>query len=311
MTTALPVTVVICAYTRDRWEATQAAVASAREQCPAPAQVLLVIDHNPELAALARAQLPGITVLESTGERGLSGARNTGLAAATQPVTAFLDDDAAARPGWLAALTQPYNDPGVAATGGAVHPRWAAARPGWLPPEFDWVVGCSYTGLPSVTAAVRNPIGASMSFRTQLALDAGGFSGRVGRVGTRPTGCEETELAIRATAGGGTVMYVPAAEVDHQVTPERARPRYFLRRCWHEGQSKAAVVGLVGASSGLSRERRQTAVVIPRAIARDLGALTRGHLAGGARAGMSAAGLAAAMAGYAAGRAGKAARRGG
>lgn len=314
--TSLTATVVICAYTLNRWRATQAAVASVLGQRPAPAQVLLVIDYNPELAALARAELPEATVLENVGERGLSGARNTGLKAATEPITAFLDDDAEAREGWLAALMEPYQDGGVAATGGGVWPRWASARPDWLPPEFDWVVGCSYVGLPQVKAAVRNPIGANMSFRTQLALDAGGFNGSVGRVGTLPRGCEETELAIRVTAAAGaTVMYVPAAAVDHQVGPERTRFGYFVRRCWHEGQSKAAVVGLVGASSGLSRERRQTAVVIPAAIQRDLGTLFRGHLSGGARVAASAVGLGAAIAGYASGRlgrrAGRAARRSG
>lgn len=296
------VTVVICAYTPTRWDATRRAVASVLAQRPAPAQVLLVIDHNRELAERARAELSGITVLESTGEVGLSGARNTGLAAATQPVTAFIDDDAEAQPGWLDALVEPYQRAEVAATGGGVWPRWPGTRPDWLPPEFDWVVGCSYVGLPTESAPVRNPIGANMSFRTGLALAAGGFNGTIGRVGVRPRGCEETELAIRVTAAAdASVMYVPAAGVDHHVAPERIRYRYFLRRCWHEGQSKAAVVRLVGADSGLSRERRQAAVIIPAAIRRDLGSLLRGHIAGAKRVVASVAGLSASAAGYAAG----------
>jgi hypothetical protein len=300
----LAVSVIICAYTLDRWEATRHAVASALSQRPAPTQVLLVIDHNPELAALARTELPDVTVLDNGGERGLSGARNTGLKAATEPITAFLDDDAEARPGWLAALVEPYHDTGVAATGGGVWPRWSGSRPDWLPPEFDWVVGCSYVGLPTVSAQVRNPIGANMSFRTDLALAAGGFNGSIGRVGALPRGCEETVLAIQVAAQAhASVMYVPAAGVDHLVGPERAKAGYFVRRCWHEGQSKAAVVGLVGATSGLSRERRQAAVIIPAAIRRDLGSLFRGHLAGGKRIAAAVAGLAASTSGYLAGRA--------
>jgi glycosyltransferase involved in cell wall biosynthesis len=299
----LAVTVVICAYTLTRWSETKAAVASVVAQQPAPGQVLLVIDHNPELATLARAELPDAEVSENAGDRGLSGARNTGLRAATEPITAFLDDDAEAQPGWLAALIEPYEDARVVATGGGVRPRWAGSRPDWLPPEFDWVVGCSYVGLPPVRAAVRNPIGANMSFRTQLALAAGGFNRSVGRVGARPRGCEETELAIRVTASAdGAVIYVPEAAVDHHVGPERTRFRYFLRRCWHEGQSKAQVVGLVGASSGLSRERRQAAVIIPAAIGRDLASLCHGRVAGGKRIVASVAGLAACATGYLAGR---------
>jgi GT2 family glycosyltransferase len=299
----LSVSVVICAYTMKRWTQTKAAVTSVLAQRPAPAQVLVVIDHNPELTIVARRELGGVTVLTNGESPGLSGARNTGLRAATQPITAFLDDDAAARTGWLAALVAPYDQAEVAATGGGIHPLWTRSRPAWFAPEFDWVVGCSYVGLPETCAAIRNPIGANMSFRTQAALESGGFSADIGRVAGLPRGCEETELAIRVTAQlGATVMYVPQAAVDHHVGPERQRVTYFLRRCWHEGRSKAAVVRLVGASSGLERERRQTAVVIPAALRRDLRCLLRGQAAGGMRMAASVTGLGAAAAGYLAGR---------
>ena len=144
----LAVSVIICAYTERRWERTRAAVASALGQHPRPAEVLLVVDHNASLAARARRELAHVTVLEGEGIPGLSGARNTGLRAATQPVAAFLDDDAEARPGWLASLVEPYRSPDVVATGGTVHPQWPGIQPRWLPPEFYWVVGCSYRGLP-------------------------------------------------------------------------------------------------------------------------------------------------------------------
>jgi len=299
------VTVVICAYTLARWEETRLAVASVLKQRPAPAQLLLVVDHNAELAELARRELAGVTVLESSGAAGLSGARSTGLQAATQPITVFLDDDAEARDGWLASLVEPYSEPEVIATGGGVVPKWwSATRPAWLPPEFDWVVGCSYLGLPESAGVVRNPIGANMSVRTQPALDLGGFDGTVGRVGTRPRGCEETELAIRLTAGvqGSKVVYVPSATVDHYVPKERTRLGYFLSRCWHEGQSKAAVVRLVGATSGLQSERRHAAVMIPASLLRDLRSLLTGDLSGGKRMAVSVCGLSAAAGGYVAGR---------
>lgn len=297
-----PVSVVICAYTEQRWEQTRAAVGSVLAQ--GAAQVLLVVDHNPDLAARARRELPEVTVLESDGAPGLSGARNAGLRAATAPITVFLDDDAEARPGWLASLVEPYHRADVVATGGSVHPRWPKARPRWLPPAFDWVVGCSYVGLPDTVSPVRNPIGANMSLRTRLALDVGGFDGAVGRVGSRPRGCEETELAIRLTARrpGSVVLYVPAAGVDHHVGQERLKAGDFLRRCWHEGRSKAIVVRLVGSSAGLERERRQAAVVIPAALAKELRRLANGDLSAVLRMTATLAGLAAASAGYVTGR---------
>ncbi|HSR85161.1 MAG TPA: glycosyltransferase family 2 protein [Streptosporangiaceae bacterium] len=303
-TETLPVTVVVCAYTERRWDQTRNAVASVLGQSPRPKQMILVVDHNPELAARARGQLAGITVLENASTPGLSGARNTGLAAATQPVTAFLDDDAEARPGWLASLIEPYRDLKVVATGGSVYPRWPKVRPRWLPPTFDWVVGCSYLGLPETPSAVRNPIGANMSMRTELALNAGAFDVSVGRVGRRPRGCEETEMAIRLTASvpSSVVWYVPDAAVDHHVADDRLNFRYFVSRCWHEGTSKADVVRLAGAPAGLKSERRHTAVVIPKALGRDARALARGDLAAITRIGAITSGVAVTVFGYVAGR---------
>ena len=266
---------------------------------------MLVVDNNADLAARARRELKSVSVLENVGIPGLSGARNTGLKAASQLVTAFLDDDAEARPGWLEHLVAPYSSPNVVATGGSVYPRWAGSRPRWLPPEFDWVVGCSYRGLPETTGQVRNPIGANMSMRTDPALDVGGFDESVGRVGTNTRGCEETELSIRLTARrpGSVILYVPAAAVDHYVAHERLTFKYFVRRCWHEGMSKADVVRLVGAAAGLQRERRQTAVVIPAALIHELRSLVTGHIGATTRICALIAGLTAASAGYVTGRA--------
>jgi glucosyl-dolichyl phosphate glucuronosyltransferase len=300
----LPVTVVICAYTMRRWETISAGIDSVLGQRPRPAQVLLVVDHNADLARRARDELPGVEVLESDEPQGLSGARNAGLKAAKHPVTAFLDDDARARPGWLASLVRPYERGDIVATGGRVEPWWPKGRPSWFPREFDWVVGCSYVGLPADGGIVRNPIGASMSLQTQLALDVGGFDTGVGRVANRPAGCEETELSIRLAAArpGAAIYYTTESVVDHHVSADRVRYGYFVRRCWHEGLSKASVVQLSGASAGLERERRQAAVVIPRAFARELGELLRGHLFALPRMAVTASGLAVTAAGYAAGR---------
>ena len=143
-----------------------------------------------------------------------------------------------------------------------------------------------------------------MSMRTDLALKAGGFDESVGRVGSNTRGCEETELSIRLTASraGSVILYVPAAAVDHHVGGERLTVNYFLRRCWHEGLSKANVVRLVGSAMGLQSERRQTAVLIPAALMRELRSLAVGHGSAATRILALIAGLTAASAGYFSGR---------
>ena len=154
--------------------------------------------------------------------------------------------------------------------------RTGPRRPTALVSEpFLWVVGCSYEGLPRVKADIRNPLGCAMGFRRSALELVGGFSGAVGRVGTHPVGCEETELAIRVrqAAPQSRVVMEPAAIVHHRVSEPRLRVRYFLQRCYWEGVSKAVVAKAVGAGDALESERAYTTRVLPRAFGRGLGQL--------------------------------------
>jgi GT2 family glycosyltransferase len=296
--------VVICAYTERRWEDIVGAVASIRAQTRPPVRTILVVDHNPSLLARARAAFPELVVVPNSGRRGLSGGRNTGVSHAIGDVVAFLDDDARARPDWLERLGAGYRDPSVVGVGGAVTPVWPGQRPPWLPPEFDWVVSGTFVGMPTAPAPVRNLIGANMSFRRE-ALDAvGGFTDGLGRVGTRPLGCEETELGIRLRQWrtGVQLRYEPAAVVHHRVTSERVAWAYFCSRCYAEGVSKAMVSRLVGARDALETERRYVRSVLPRAMARGLHPRRRDRTLGITSVGAIMAGLMLTTTGYVRGR---------
>jgi glucosyl-dolichyl phosphate glucuronosyltransferase len=264
--------VVVCAYTLDRWGDTRAAVGSVLTQDRRPDEVVLVVDHCPALHERASKELPGVRVVSSSGRRGLSGARNTGVAVAHGDVVAFIDDDATAEPGWAQRLLARYDDPRVVGVGGRVRPRWSTERPVWFPPEFDWVVGCSYQGLPERPARVRNFIGANMSFRRTELLAAGGFLETLGRVGAGTAGCEETELCLRLAARrpDAVLWYEPAAEVRHRVPEARTHWSYFRSRCYGEGLSKALVARYSGSGPALASERSYLRSTIPRALARNL-----------------------------------------
>ncbi|MDL9936071.1 glycosyltransferase [Gordonia sp. ABSL1-1] len=280
----LDVTVIICAYTHERWDDVCSAITSVvRQSCPV-AHLVVVVDHNPDLAAdladyVARCGYAGgVSVIPSAGPRGLSGARNTGVDFAGTEIVAFLDDDAVAEPDWIAALVGAYTSASVRGVGGHVRAIWPEPqRPGWFPAEFDWVVGCSYVGGPDHATEIRNPIGANMSLRRADIVDAGGFHTGLGRVGKIPLGCEETELCIRIRRAGvdARIRYEPAARVGHRVSAERVAVGYFLRRCRAEGLSKAAVAGLVGSGDGLRSERVYSTRVLPLGLARRLVGVVR------------------------------------
>lgn len=299
MPTQHTISVIICAYTLDRWGDLTAAVDSVRSQTRAPSQLLVVIDHNPELLAEAQASFPDVTVVESDRAPGLSGARNTGLAIATGDIVAFIDDDAIAAPTWLDELARGYTSDDVLGVGGFIAPLWDGRRPGWFPAEFDWVLGCTYEGMPE-GAAVRNLIGANMSFRREVLAGVGGFDPGLGRRSAGAAGGEETGACIRALQHhpGGAFVYTPLARVDHRVARSRTTWRYFRQRCYGEGVSKAHLSRLVGARAGLSSERRHAFVTLPTGVGRALRDFARGDRHGIARAGALVAGLVFAGAGY-------------
>lgn len=296
--------VVICAYTLDRWDQLVQAVRSVESQNYAANGLILVIDTNETLRAKA-VELFGSThtVVANRHKQGLSGARNTGLEEASGEVVAFLDDDAAAEPEWLASFAEAFADPQVSGVGGHVLPQWESAAPAWFPSEFLWVVGCSYTGLPTTTAEIRNPIGANMAFRLEAMRSVGGFREEVGRVGEIPVGCEETELSIQVRRGGSRILYTPDAIVHHLVPTGRGRWHYFWTRCLNEGRSKAAVARLTGADEALESERSYATKTLPRGVLRAGRDALRGpgrrHAA--ARGGAIVAGLAVTTVGYAEG----------
>jgi GT2 family glycosyltransferase len=301
----LTISVVICAYSDERWESLLTAISSCRAQTTVPSEIVVVIDYNEPLRARLEAVASGVSVIRNVEERGLSGSRNTGVAATRGDIIAFLDDDAIAECCWLEHLVSAYRTPDVFGVGGWVEPLWPnVRRPPRFPPEFDWVVGCSYRGLPTDAQPVRNMIGANMSLRRKVFDEVGGFRSGIGRVGSRPMGCEETELCIRAGQRWptGTIIFQPRARVGHQVSADRTTWRYFRSRCYAEGLSKALVTGQVGGRDGLASERAHALRALPRGVLTALGeALSRREVAGVARAAAIVIGLLITAFGYAAG----------
>lgn len=299
------VSVVVCAYTEARAPRLLDALRSLRGQSQPPLEVIVVVDHNPVLLDWIREEAPDVVATENRGPRGLAGARNSGLRTSRGQIVAFLDDDAVASARWIECLSGAYRDPRILGVGGAVLPEWEGQRPRWLPEEFQWVVGCSYRGLPPHRSPVRNLIGCNMSFRREVFAQVGGFTTQLGRVAGRPLGCEETELCIRIHrhAPDRQLLYDPAVIVHHRVPQTRATWAYFLARCHAEGVSKAEVARLSGRRDGLSSERAYASRTLPAGLWGQLrAACLRGDAASLARAAAIVAGLAATVAGYLSGR---------
>ena len=112
----------------------------------------------------------GVRGLALAQDRGIPAGRNAGAEEARGELLFFLDDDAAARPGWLRALLAPYADPDVVAVGGVAHPVFPGARPGLLP----WVAALPFYW----------PLGAVAAWRA------------IAEIFTRPTFWHKTEHGV-------------------------------------------------------------------------------------------------------------------
>jgi glycosyltransferase involved in cell wall biosynthesis len=274
------VSVVIAAYTFDRFETVLRTIDSVLAQVPIEPEVVVVVDHNSDLARALKARLDvRVRLLENDGPvRGLSPSRNIGVLASTGEVVAFIDDDATAESGWLAALCAPFDDSRVQAVGGRIVPSFPAVRPAWLAEEFDWLVGCTYRGMPLGPAGeTRNVIGCNMAFRRAAFTRVGLFRSDLGRVGHATGQAEETELCIRllATMQDARIVHRADAVVRHLVPPGRLTLAFAARRAYMEGLYKARMArSAARPSTALSTEtqylRHLLQVFLPGCMARGL-----------------------------------------
>jgi glycosyltransferase involved in cell wall biosynthesis len=294
------VSVVIAAFADERWNQLCDAVASIRSQTAPVLETVVVIDHNPALLARARGEFTDCTVIANARARGASGARNTGAASCHGEIVAFLDDDARSSSHWLAALLGHFSRADIVGVGGRIDPLWSVSRPRWFPVEFGWAVGFSYQGMPKQAQPVRNVWAGNMAIRSSVFEAVGGFREDFGKVGdvARP---EDTDLCLRAAGDRGIWLYEPTGTVGHWIPRQRATFRYFTRRCYHEGQGKAALAALDGARESTASERSYTYRILPSGVLRGLRDAAGGDAWGAARAAAIAVGFATTAAGFAAG----------
>jgi len=297
--TRASVSVIIPTYTMDRWDYLCECIASAQAQTVQTQEIIVVVDHNPELYARAMRELSGVIVVPNISRQGVSGARNSGVKASCGELIAFLDDDVVASPDWLASLLRHFKNPEVAGAGCHSEGLWESPRPAWVPGEFGWTIGVSYSGMPNTPTAVRNVWTSAMVVKRTSFEMVDGFREDFGKVGNRNLP-EDTDLCLRITSAHDKAIWIydPSTVMLHRVPAGRTTFGYLLSRCFLQGWGKAAMASMDGFSTSTSMERDYTRRILPAGIGRGFAETIRGDIFGAVRSVSIIVALAFTMAGY-------------
>src|SRR5690242_12339303 len=226
---------VIC--THNRYDLLPEAIESLVQQdVPAGLFEIIVVDNSPDQGGAARfgKRYEGLSNLTYLVEPtlGLSNARNIGTAAALGRIVAFIDDDARACPSWAKELLHAHAvfDGRAGIVGGRIAPRWGGEKPEWMGKPL-----LSYLSIVDLGQELRELsagewlAGCNISFDRACLITAGGFSTRLGRMGSGSTllSNDEMEVSERVRAMGKLEIYAPKAVVEHVIPPERLTQNWF------------------------------------------------------------------------------------
>jgi glucosyl-dolichyl phosphate glucuronosyltransferase len=267
-----PVTasVVIPAFTFDRWDKIVKAVDAVQTQTRLPVELILSIDRNPDLLRACQERwgsvdLPvPVKVIANHNEwvprvateansdgvaRGYGGgsARNAGAESTTGDVIVTFDDDAWPEPNCIEYLLAPYDNPSVVAVGGKTIPDFETHRPAWFPRTFDWIFGCAYEGLPTTLAPTPRLIGANASVRATAFRELGGF---------RAVDFDDLDMCTRLAYEfrDSAILYEPRAVAHHFVPANRVTWHYFWTRTFLVNRDKVPALAEMGDAASLAAE---------------------------------------------------------
>lgn len=195
---------------------------------------IVIVDNDPQGTAdpvveALRAEAPCPLVLVHAPTPGVATARNAGLAATDAPLIAFLDDDEAASPGWLAALMAVQAATGADVVFSPIRGR-VPESVGWTRDYLERFFGREG---PADSGLIDRAYGcgASLMVRATALPGPAPFDTRADQAGG-----EDDALFAALAARGGRFAWAAEAWVEEFAPAHRATLRYALARAFAYGQ---------------------------------------------------------------------------
>lgn len=170
-------------------------------------------------------RLSDLRVVDASRDRGVSVARNVGIAQAETDRILICDADDRVSPGWVAAMNEGL-DSSPLVSGPVETTVLSGQSAGWVPIEDRT------TGLFDTWGGRTYGIGCNLGMRKSVWEEVGGFDE------TYPAGAEEIDFAWRAWDLGYRFTYVPEALLHYRI---RTDLRGVLRQQYNSGRGTATL----------------------------------------------------------------------
>lgn len=213
MTTVIPISVVVPTVSRPVELAR--CLDAILDGDVLPGEVLVIDQGGEEATAsvVAARKTDGLSIIHITsGQRGLSAARNIGLRHVSMPWVAFTDDDCVPTKTWLATIhTRTSAADAPDGVGGRVLPFGEAT------PDTH-AISLRVSNAPAVFRRRALPwavgTGGNMTLKVAAARSVGGYDERLG-AGSPGEAGEDLEIVHRLLRSGAVLAYDPAVVVRH------------------------------------------------------------------------------------------------
>jgi len=151
--------------------------------------------------------------------KGLSFARNRGIAEAAAPVIAYIDDDAILAPGYIDHLASFFDSyPQAIGSGGRVIPKYeSGSPPPWMNKYLNGFVGYHSFGdeILLYHPKMKYPPGCNMAYKKDQLLQCGGFNNEL------KFRSDDKYIFHKMKAISNQIYYVPEASLFHYIDAER------------------------------------------------------------------------------------------